>query len=171
MISRREFLLSSIATGAGVAATGCGRRVADTECVESVCNAASCYTRMFPKLARSSSMPRSSSEEGLRKLGELMMDDGNPESSDVAPATAGYTYLGQFIDHDLTLDITPLELALPNAEHIRNFRTPFLDLDQVYGGGPNLSHFLYEIQGPPGNERFLIGMTGKRRSKGPLLKS
>ena len=85
--------------------------------------------------------------------------------------SAGFTYLGQFIDHDLTLDVTSLELAQPNAERIRNFRTPFLDLDQVYGGGPNLSPFLYEMHGPPGNERFLIGMTGKRRSEGPDIPS
>jgi len=37
-------------------------------------------------------------------------------------------------------------------------RTPFLDLDQVYGGGPNLSPFLYR-KGDHSAERFLIGET------------
>jgi hypothetical protein len=72
--------------------------------------------------------------------------------------TAGYTYLGQFIDHDLTLDLTPLDRASPNVEDTPNFRTAFLDLDQVYGGGPTLSPFLYE-KGSRGAERFLIGKT------------
>src|SRR5438552_4123054 len=167
MISRRDFLLSSVATSAGLL-SGPASLIAAGKCEggEPACNANACYTRMFPKLARSSSIPKSSNEEGLGKLGELMMDDGNPESGDVAPVTAGYTYLGQFIDHDLTLDITPLELAKPSAECIRNFRTPFLDLDHLYGGGPSLSPFLYETNGPPGNERFLIGMTRNRRFNG-----
>jgi hypothetical protein len=73
---------------------------------------------------------------------------------------AGYTYLGQFIDHDLTLDITPPEHAQPHAELIRNFRTPFLDLDHVYGGGPTVSPFLYRNKPTDrGRERFLIGQT------------
>ena len=55
---------------------------------------------------------------------------------------AGYTYLSQFIDHDLTLDITPLGSAHACVERIPNFRSPFLDLDQLYGGGPSISPFL-----------------------------
>lgn len=75
---------------------------------------------------------------------------------------AGYTYLGQFIDHDLTLDITPLESVTPDLASTTNFRTPFLDLDQLYGGGPSVSRFLYRKHGPDspvGAERFLLGTT------------
>ncbi len=162
MISRRHFLLSSVATGAGLAA-GPARFLAASEPTESICNANSCYTRMFPQLARPRSAPNSSLEEGLAKLGAQMKDDGKGEEGTVS---AGYTYWGQFIDHDLTLDITPLDLAQPDAERVQNFRIPFLDLDQVYGGGPSLSPFLYEINGPPGDERFLIGMTRKTKVEG-----
>ena len=107
MISRRQFLLSSVATGAGLAA-GPARLLAASERSESICNASSCYTRMFPQLARPQSLPNSKLEKGLAELGSKMTDDGENEEGTVP---AGYTYWGQFIDHDLTLDVTPLELA------------------------------------------------------------
>ncbi len=119
---------------------------------------------MFPQLARCPPIPNSKIEQGLADLGRAMGDD-DPDQNDPAMAPAGYTYFGQFIDHDLTFDITPLELAHIHAEGIRNFRNPFLNLEHVYAGGPNISPFLYELNGPPGNERFLIGLTGKRKCK------
>ena len=50
---------------------------------------------------------------------------------------AGYTYLGQFVDHDLTMDPTGLMLAgeVSPAEMVQN-RSPRLDLDSLYGAGP-----------------------------------
>jgi hypothetical protein len=89
-----------------------------------------------------------------------MGDNDDPEKTRIV--TAGYTYLGQFIDHDLTRDITPLDRAQSNADHTRNFRTAFLDLDHLYAGGPNLSRFLYmNDEKCRGRERFLIGKTRK----------
>ena len=49
---------------------------------------------------------------------------------------AGYTFFGQFIDHDLTLDLTPLPSAKVDISTLVNSRTPYFDLDSVYGGGP-----------------------------------
>lgn len=67
---------------------------------------------------------------------------------------AGYTYFGQFIDHDLTFDL-PLEQAgIQEPEDIPNGRSPWLDLDQVYGGGPGRNPDIYE--GDAGSERFKI---------------
>ena len=57
---------------------------------------------------------------------------------------AGYTYFGQFIDHDITLDVTPLSESEIDPEKLRNFRTPRLDLDCVYGRGPEDQPYLYE---------------------------
>ncbi len=57
---------------------------------------------------------------------------------------AGYTYFGQFVDHDITLDITPLSEADKDPDKLQNFRSPRLDLDCVYGGGPDLQPYLYE---------------------------
>ena len=58
---------------------------------------------------------------------------------------AGFTYLGQFIDHDLTFDKTNVMLG----EHVAptallQARSPSLDLDSLYGAGP----------GDPGSEQF-----------------
>ncbi|HEX8076178.1 MAG TPA: hypothetical protein VF511_00075, partial [Chthoniobacterales bacterium] len=98
------------------------------------------YTRMFPQLART---PSSHHETGLAELGGAMIDDPDDDNGEGSLPT-GLTYFGQFIDHDLTLDLTPLDYAHPFAEQTRNYRTPFLDLDHVYAGGPNLAPFLYE---------------------------
>jgi hypothetical protein len=50
--------------------------------------------------------------------------------------TAGTTFFGQFLDHDIIFDASS-RLARPtNPEQARNFRTPALDLDSVYGAGP-----------------------------------
>jgi len=59
--------------------------------------------------------------------------------------TAGTTFVGQFIDHDVTFDaISPL--GVPTApEATRNTRVPVLDLDSVYGGGPAVSPQLYNL--------------------------
>src|SRR5437773_12364668 len=77
------------------------------------------YKRMFQLPAAMHS------EDGLKELAETMRAKPDPQREAVSDVTAGYTYLGQFIDHDLTLDLTPLEAAKPLPEQTRNFRTPF----------------------------------------------
>ena len=59
-----------------------------------------------------------------------------PVSAD-PPVPAGFTYVGQFVDHDLTLDNTAAALGehVTVAELIQG-RSPALDLDSVYGRGP-----------------------------------
>jgi hypothetical protein len=98
----------------------------------------------------------------LQALGAAMNDvglavpvpDGQPEWNN-PDIPAGYTYLGQFIDHDLTLDVTPL--ADPAGGIAVNKRTSRLDLDSVYAGGPALSPGMYV--GPEASARFLVGTT------------
>lgn len=50
---------------------------------------------------------------------------------------AGYTYLGQFVDHDLTFDATTVALGedITPADLLQG-RSPTLDLDSLYGFGP-----------------------------------
>jgi hypothetical protein len=62
-----------------------------------------------------------------------MADGGGRES----PIPAGFTYLGQFIDHDLTFDRTSVMLGeeVSPAELLQG-RSPSLDLDSLYGAGP-----------------------------------
>ncbi len=44
---------------------------------------------------------------------------------------AGFTYLGQFVDHDITLDLTSIGDKLEDPTGVENFRTPALDLDSI----------------------------------------
>ena len=59
------------------------------------------------------------------------------------PADAGMTFFGQFVDHDVTLDTTSAIGTAIDPRSIRNVRTPNLDLDCVYGDGPEASNYLY----------------------------
>ncbi len=57
---------------------------------------------------------------------------------------AGYTYFGQFVDHDITHDPTSLSQRQVDPDQIINFRTPRLDLDSVYGRGAGEQPYLYD---------------------------
>lgn len=69
------------------------------------------------------------------------------------PAEAGMTFLGQFVDHDVTLDATSALGSRIDPARIPNVRTPALDLDCVYGAGPEASPHLY---GGGAAEKFLV---------------
>ena len=77
---------------------------------------------------------------------------------------AGFTYLGQFVDHDISLDFTSIGEKQADPQATENFRTPALDLDSIYGLGPDGSRQLYARNGgaeaarTPG-PKFLIGKT------------
>ncbi|MEO1550942.1 MAG: peroxidase family protein, partial [Pseudomonadota bacterium] len=57
---------------------------------------------------------------------------------------AAYTYFGQFVDHDITFDPAPLGVRQTDPNALDNFRTPRLDLDNVYGRGPADQPYLYQ---------------------------
>jgi hypothetical protein len=79
-------------------------------------------------------------ETTLRKLADEMTEGGGGPG-----IPAGYTYLGQFIDHDLTMDRTDKMLGASVApSDMLQGRSPRLDLDSLYGAGPN----------DPGSEKF-----------------
>ena len=68
----------------------------------------------------------------------------SPNNRDNSAHTAGVTFFGQFLDHDMTFDTTS-QLGVPTRpERAPNARTPALDLDTVYGGGPKEDSQLYE---------------------------
>lgn len=77
-------------------------------------------------------------DEGLlAKLAEAMVAvEDQAESSD-PEVPAGFTYLGQFVDHDLTMDRTARALGESvTVDELLQGRSPALDLDSVYGRGP-----------------------------------
>ncbi len=115
---------------------------------------------LFPDAAASSEclLPKSERcEDALLALGQAMGDASTPPDPGLDSATpAAFTYLGQFIDHDITartdretglsrisqadgrpLPITPVAPGLV-VENLRNGRRPQLDLDSLYGDGPGL---------------------------------
>ena len=62
------------------------------------------------------------------------MTSGSGRSSRVP---AGYTYVGQFVDHDLTFDKTKVMLGeRVTPAQLVQARSPSLDLDSLYGAGP-----------------------------------
>ena len=111
------------------------------------------YGRMFPDL------PPLEIEEGLLRAlgraGSAMDAPLNAEDdfqSDNPRIPAGFTFLGQFIAHDITRDASLLHHA--RNGQLRNFRAPRLDLEAVYGGGPVSNPYFFEKDNP---DRFLLG--------------
>ena len=79
----------------------------------------------------------------LKELGRAMVDPGAPTGDSTVPAI--YTYFGQFVDHDITLEsgsfttaqlvssaLAPLPLA-KIRDDLKNLRTATLELDSLYG--------------------------------------
>ena len=118
------------------------------------------FGRMFPTLE-----PLAVDDGPLQELADAMKDpDPASATGNNTKVPAGFTYLGQFVDHDITLDLTSFgeKEADPNA--VENFRTPALDLDSIYGLGPDGSRQLYarnpgDANGKSPGPKFLIGKT------------
>ena len=87
----------------------------------------------------SKSRPFALKREAANALGAIMTDvQGQPRNASNVPA--GYTYLGQFIDHDITRDTTPgvedttkAGISPVPPDVLRQSRSPTLDLDSMYG--------------------------------------
>ena len=75
--------------------------------------------------------------------------------------SAGITYLGQFIDHDLTFDPSSSLQKQNDPDALVDFRTPRFDLDSLYGRGPDDQPYLYAADGV----RMLLGrrLTGSAK--------
>jgi hypothetical protein len=115
------------------------------------------FTRLFPYLpsarfaqhdlellAREMTAPKDTDPE----------TEPDPEENPGIPAA--YTYLGQFVDHDLTFDpISHLRETLTGAQlrALVDFRTPRFDLDNLYGRGPDDQPYMYKKDGI----RMLLG--------------
>src|SRR5215475_12021466 len=96
---------------------------------------AMCFGTMFPQLA-----PFHYSDQAAADLAATMKnpapdapgtDRGTPDDSRTLPAE--YTYLGQFIDHNLDFDQTPQPSANVNPSGLTNFESFRFDLNNVFG--------------------------------------
>lgn len=125
---------------------------------------------MFPKLRRTA-LDYSLNVDRLKRLGEeIGSKESGPSAGGDSTIPAGYTYLGQFIDHDITLDVSSDLGRLQDANDIPNMRSPSLDLDAVYGLGPAVNPFLYDHSaalGPAQGVKLLLGRNSNSGDGGP----
>ena len=96
--------------------------------------------------------------------------DGGARASRTRTVDVGQVFFGQFVDHDVTLDVeSSLSGVVNDASEIGNTRTPTLDLDCIYGQGPEASPFLYHATGDFTGVKLLTGKDGTAASQGPNL--
>jgi hypothetical protein len=125
----------------------------------------------FDRLFDPDDVPAASFDDAdLESLGDAMTAEverpptaeGTPDAEENPGIVAIYTYLGQFIDHDITFDpVSQLRRVVSDLSQVIDFRTPRLDLDCVYGRGPGDQPYLYDGNGM----KLLLGnpMTGSPR--------
>ncbi|MGI9025045.1 MAG: hypothetical protein ACR2GP_05610 [Burkholderiaceae bacterium] len=147
-LTRREFLCSlgagALVAGAGALAPGRVHAASSTH-----------FTRLFPHLPpfAESSPALIAALLDIGKPGGIMDANDNLAAGPIAlivdPALsinnpnallphgmAGTTFLGQFIDHDMTFDFTSRMGVATQPRDAPNGRAPALDLDAGYGDGP-----------------------------------
>jgi hypothetical protein len=165
-LNRRTFLRSAGAGAAGAAVMAAGgvslpaAALAQTHDEPEHDGSRTHFGRMFPELepfARASPALQAAlidigraggildAADDLSKGPILLITDptlsqNNPNNP---THTAGTTFVGQFVDHDLTFDTTS-HLGVPTVPgDAPNARTPAFDLDSVYGRGPAVDPQLY----------------------------
>jgi hypothetical protein len=104
-----------------------------------------------------SKLPFAPSEEG--QTSRLHDDEEN------SAIDAGYTYLGQFVDHDITFDPASSLQQNNDVNALIDFRTPQLDLDCLYGRGPGDQPYMYNGDGI----KFQLGRSLIEGPKGKVI--
>jgi hypothetical protein len=100
-------------------------------------------------------------EANLKLLAKAMVStfdapkDGPDAEESGIPAL--YTYLGQFVDHDLTFDPASSLQQQNDPDGLVDYRTPRFDLDNVYGRGPDDQPYLYDFTSGSGRGKLLVG--------------
>lgn len=163
--ARRRFLGALSALGAGAAMPVLARP-----------GPASRFTRMFPHLppfAESSSALVAALLDLGRPGGPMDARDNlaagpialitdpalrvnNPDAP-LPMGTAGSTFMGQFIDHDMTFDAGSRLGVATAPQAATNSRVPALDLDSLYGRGPVVDAALYD---PADRAKLRLGHGG-----------
>lgn len=119
------------------------------------------FGRLFRRLPPAPKLP----DKQLRDLAETMREPkGGGAKLDNPKIPAGYTYFGQFVDHDLTFDPVSSLQRQNDPDALVDFRSPRFDLDNVYGSGPADQPFLYQEP-----ERLRLLIDGKNVNGEPDL--
>jgi Animal haem peroxidase len=165
--SRRGFLKHAGIGAGAVALSGGGAFAPRAQAARSatVATSPTTFGRLFPNLPAFAPATEGV-KDALRALGApggpldakddlskgpklLITDLGLSANNPNNPThTAGTTFLGQFIDHDITFDTTSAMGVPTDPGSSPNGRTPSLDLDSVYGAGPVASAQFYDPDDP-----------------------
>jgi len=102
------------------------------------------FGRLFRNLT-----PFEPDDDDLKALGDTMFepepgDNQEDTAGDNPDIPAGFTYFGQFIDHDITFDPNSKLQRQNDPNALVDFRTPRFDLDSLYGAGPDNDPFRYD---------------------------
>jgi len=111
------------------------------------------FSRRFGRLLPPGTPPEHEEEHEakLLELAKTMKDTSDATDGELP---AGFIFLGQFIDHDITLDAVSRLGETADPSTIENLRTPRLDLDSVYGSGPEGTPYFYAADGSLLTERM-----------------
>jgi Animal haem peroxidase len=104
------------------------------------------FGRLFPELPPYDA-PDDAALDALTIAGGPLADDGASTGNNPDVVPAFFTYFGQFLDHDMTLDSLPLPVDVVDPTTIPNDRDQRLNLDSVYGNGKKPNPALYEADG------------------------
>jgi hypothetical protein len=91
--------------------------------------------------------PFAPTDAALTALADSMADKPGA-AGDNPDIPSGYTYLGQFVDHDITFDPVSSLDRINDPDALHTFRTPRFDLDCLYGRGQEDSPYLYDQEDP-----------------------
>jgi len=99
--------------------------------------------------------------KNLRALAQAIAADPDPPKNGRDEEESGipalYTYFGQFIDHDITFDPTSSLNVTLDPDGLTDFRNPALNLDNIYGRGPDDQPYMYVFDTKSGLHKFATG--------------
>lgn len=102
--------------------------------------------------------PLNTHPSSLKKLGEQGGPmDGGTSANRTSSVAVGDVFFGQFIDHDITLDVMSSLSRTTDINQLSNARTPSLDLDNIYGLGVEAQPYLYVGNGEFAGVKLLTG--------------
>ena len=107
-------------------------------------------------------------------VNHMFNPEGKDPPADNTNLPVGYTYFGQFIDHDITFDPISDLMMQHDPDQLHNFRTPRFDLDSVYGKGPKGGpEYFFDTtkRGRGGFAGFLLTGTGENPGEPDLQRN